>query len=80
MTATFAVLALLFAACAILAYAIVFWPSGACTGKFLSGIVDESHLSGRYAPYGGLSHKGGNPSEWPEDLRVKEWPKGDDHD
>jgi protein gp37 len=34
-----------------------------------------TRLSGRYAPYGGLSHKGGNPSEWPEDLRVQEFPK-----
>ena len=35
-----------------------------------------TRLSGRYAPSGGLSHKGGDPIAWPEDLRVREFPKG----
>jgi len=39
------------------------WADKACT-----------KLSGRYAPYGGLAHKGGNPADWPEDLRVQEYP------
>lgn len=29
------------------------------------------------APYGPITHrKGGDPSEWPEDLRVRQWPEG----
>ena len=39
------------------------WGDKACT-----------KLSGRYAPCGGLAHKGGNPADWPEDLRVQEYP------
>lgn len=41
------------------------WADKACT-----------HLSGRYAPPGGLRGKGGDPIAWPEDLRVREFPKG----
>lgn len=28
-------------------------------------------------PYGAADSKGGNPDQWPEDLRVREWPKGE---
>lgn len=27
-------------------------------------------------PYGAADRKGGNPDQWPEDLRVRQWPKG----
>lgn len=33
-----------------------------------------TRLSGRYAPTGGLAQKGGNRADWPEDLRIREYP------
>ena len=37
--------------------------------------VIESDARGNVRPVVGLSHKGGDPSEWPEDLRVQEFPR-----
>jgi hypothetical protein len=42
------------------------------TAYFLKQLGDAAHEGGR--PYRCRARKGGDPDEWPDDLRVREWP------